>query len=240
MIVFDEKKYVEENILKRPTVLINRAKSELIMLGRYLVLNDYSDDNIINILKDKSRDTLLEFKMLRDKDFVKNIMSKIHQRSLIYDVKINITECELEKIKNINNHRTERVMFVLLVIQKFFNSEYIKTNVNEMQKMCKLNYNTDYFKKYILRKLVDMGYINIYSPRLYKVNIRDDDSLIVITIDDFDDLIGYYLATCNTKDYIYCRRCGKKVARTNNRQKYCKQCSIETNREKTLKNKQKV
>lgn len=240
MIIFDEKKYVEDNMLDDSYCLAgNRLKTELIMFGRYLKYKGCEDSVIIPALQKKAKGTMLEYNVA-NQDFIDDLLIKISQREIYHDRVIEITETELYKIKKINHNQTERVMFAFMVIQKFFGSKYIKTNVNELQVMCKLNYNANYFKENILKKLSDMGYINIYATNLYKINIITNESFTAIKVVEFDDVIRYYLDTCNTSEYIYCNACGKKTRRKSNRQKYCDECSERINKEKTLQNRKKV
>ena len=212
----------------------NRMRVELIMYGRFLAYKGYRDQEIVPLLQSKSKGTILEYN-LNKQEVIKDLMNKIHLREIYHDKIVEITEDELYKIKLINHHSTERVMFVLLVIQKFFNSNYVKTNATELQKLCKLNYNINYFKENILKRLCDIGYIKTYATNLYKVNIRMDESPTIIEVKDYENIIQYYLNTCGSKEYIYCLNCGKKTKRNSNRQKYCQECSSKINIQKTAK-----
>lgn len=232
MIVFDEKKYVEENFINHANSIVeNRATFELVMIGRYYRYMGYSTNQIIPILQNHLRRSMLKHRM-HDAVFINRLIDKIHQRKLYHDRSISITERELDQIKKIGNAPCERTMFVLLVLKKFFGGRYVKVTATEIQRLASINYNLDYFKRKILHRLIEIGYIETYAANIFKVNIGDNNSPVTIVIDDFDDLMKYYLPTCNTKEYFYCPVCWRKTKRKSNSQKYCSRCAKRVKHEK--------
>jgi hypothetical protein len=58
----------------------------------------------------------------------------------------------------------------------------------------------------------------------YKVNIPEEGEK-VISINNFDNVIDYYLYTLYPEQYKKCEECKKLIRIKNNRSKYCKECA---------------
>lgn len=89
-------------------------------------------------------------------------------------------------------------------------------------------------------ELHNLGFIGFASlKKIDNLNIHvliaEPDSPHEIFVDDFENAGILWSQYCG-KEYIKCDCCGKMVARTGRRQKYCRKCAKNVNIEKTAQN----
>ena len=94
------------------------------------------------------------------------------------------------------------------------------------------------------RPMVELGFIGFASlKKIDNLNIHvliaEPDSPHEIFVDDFENAGILWSQYCG-KEYIKCDCCGKMVARTGRRQKYCRKCAKNVNIEKTAQNRKNV
>lgn len=167
---------------------------------------------------------------------------------------IDVTEKELETIKNINSSRLEKLAFVLLVYAKIFNllngnsSNWVNSSTKDIFIDSKINVNTKE-QGLMMYKLNSMNLIDVSHKvdcESVKVKYVDNDSDVAIRITDFRCFVYEYMKW-RGDNVVKCAVCGKVLERSeNNKNKYCKECwkekKAEWNRENFKKwyNKQKI
>lgn len=148
---------------------------------------------------------------------------------------IEVTKAELEKIKAIQCITTERIMFVLLVMAKYYKKATYDISKKDILRYSKCHISNDRIDAELF-KLNQIGYIKTHRVIGRTINILDDEgSETVLVVKDLNNMIHDYLNTCHLKGYIFCSRCGKKVRRTGCHHKFCNTCRIVEQREKTKK-----
>lgn len=233
MIIFNEKEYVENVILKDKFEINNSIVKSLSMLAKYYVYERIDKSHIPKLLEDFLIAHGMEY--CNNDIYIKKAMKIAEKYKLIHNKKIYITENDLKFIKGFNNNTIERIAFVMLVMSKF-SKHYVKLIPYDIQRYTKQNLNYDDFYKYY--KIIRQSKNAIIYKNAYKIK-HDSQSPIALIIDDYNSMIIEYLKTCKTKEYIYCECCGVKVKRINNKIKYCRRCAYEINIEKTIKNRKK-
>ena len=157
--------------------------------------------------------------------------------------KINITKEEVCRIKEVEDKKIQRVMFIMLVYSKVTNklnsndSYWFNQSITNIMKESRIANKDE--KTSILYYLNSNGYItdNARIDRIgFRVNYAYEESENEIVITDFDECIHYWLMYLGEK-WKRCSECGKWVKLTNNRVKYCKACAKKINIEKTKNNK---
>lgn len=234
MIIFDEKKYVEDIMFSNRFELNNMIIKNLGILAKYYVYQE-AERNDIPILLEKF---VIKHNMeyCPYQIYIEKAMKIADKYKLEYDRKIYITENELKFIKSFNNNTIERIVFVMIVMNKFLGHK-VKLNIYDIQRYTKQNLDYNTFYKYY-KIITNNKNVNRYK-NTYKIK-HDNKSPVAIIITDFENMVIEYLKTCKTKEYIYCECCGIKVKRVNNKIKYCKECYIKIHKELDRNYQQKI
>jgi len=216
----DEKKTSNTiRILAKHYFSINMTKEQVYDSIDKFFVNNYKKYN--SVKWQKTFDNIIN-KIYKDKDYI------------LLDInKVEITENELNRIKNLDNIKYEKIAFVLLVYAKIYNQ--MNTNklgwVNIDQKYIFSDAKVVIKVKdqgILLHKLEELGLINpakMVNCTNIKVNYIDDGSKISIVISDFRNFVYEYLkwkgenvSNCDND------KCNILFLPTNNRQQYCKIC----------------
>lgn len=231
MIIFDEKQRIEDllkNGFKSKTALL-----DFILLGKYLISKGYSGNELknelIKILSDKQE--------LIPASYLPTIIPKIIRvatnNPLQEKKTVHITQKELDLIKDFSE-KAQRIAFVYLVCYKFYGKEFSIKPI-ETKRFAKLT-NLRNAQLFMLEnELFNSGFLKEKETRtelFYIVRLpNNDDSSIVIDIDDYRDFILYYEKYLG-ENVIKCKNCGKLIKRNSNAQIYCKDCKKERDLEK--------
>lgn len=144
---------------------------------------------------------------------------------------IEITKLELDKIKEIERVTTERIMFVLLVMAKYYRRDKYYISKKDILKYskCHINNNTLDAELY---KLNQLGYIETNKGGSRTVKILDYSGEVILQVESLEKMIHVYLSVRKEKGYLFCGKCAKKVKATGVNQKLCVDCSLLRRKEK--------
>ncbi len=150
-----------------------------------------------------------------------------------------ITQNELQTISAIHNKVLERLAFTLLCLAKFRNfrnpdnNNWINYSNGEIYTAACIN-TSAYDKDIKLNTLRESGLIK-YAKKVNNLSIQilyaDDTSEKILFISDFRKL-GYEWRLYKGDNFIRCKDCGILIKKTNNNQKYCKNCSDRIRKER--------
>lgn len=259
MIIFDEKEYALK-LLQNGYIRKNKKLKDIFILAKFFKYKGLSrlqackeiirfvnkfDDSVYSDIRYK-----LKTKALKTVNNVYN-----NNYTLRFDKDIKLSKQELEIIANLKSIGEKQVLFVFLVMSKFFkngtNTFYIsfkdvfdcvkirydrKNSIKVINKLINNKY-IEIVNKYKISKIVNTYSVSLYQRRYFKVNIKSCDN-IIYTITNFDNLMSDF-AKCMKliNGGIYCSICGIPIKQTSNRRKYCSSCWKERHQE--LKNKWK-
>ena len=182
-----------------------------------------------------------------DESYYSNLISdaikKAHKYPF-YDIEnIKITQSELDKISSLDNLRAEKVLFVLLCIAKQqsvsngFTDGLVKYSITELCKMARISVPAE-DREYILYDIVQedlLGYPKKNNTQCLIVNFIDDESEVVLTLDEVDcqELAYQYLSWKNDgKGYTKCQMCNRLIKQSKTKpRKYCEECAKDVERE---------
>ena len=233
-LILNEKEILEKSLNEGFVDTDKPTNTIRILAKHYLSIGMNRPQTIFSIDKFFS-DNYKGYNTVKWQNTIEKIVNSIHKNKdykLINIEKVEITENELERIRNINNDRLERLTFTLLVYAKIFN----QLNENETNWV-----NSEH--KYIFSdarvavkvreqgemfyKLREFGLIDI-SKKVdctnIKINIVDKESKVLITITDFRNFVYEYLKWKGDK-IGNCENCGILIKLTNGNLKYCKECA---------------
>lgn len=174
------------------------------------------------------------YKLIDDK-VKKSKKHKLKKSSLI-----NITQAELDIILGEENIKCQKLMFVYLVLAKYYMSNnhadkyYVGAKDSDIFSLCDM-----YVKKQdkisLMHYLTKNGYITPNLNMSSVVNYVNEDSEIVMSFYPDTDMV-YYFERYIGGLFIECPICGKLAKKTNNKIKYCKECSALIKDKKILVN----
>jgi hypothetical protein len=164
---------------------------------------------------------------------------KIHDK-ILYSAKtglrtfvpIPITANEMEKIRSVKNYRYEKVLFVSLVLAKYYKiTNPVKKDKSHIDYYLKEKFSKILSLAHVIKKkdedilsiLYDLGvmtYNKGYDSYHIAFTNSEDTSEIVVSISDMDNIIGYYPPRC--------RACGKNMIRNSNRHETCDNCFLKS------------
>lgn len=164
------------------------------------------------------------------------VLEKIATRANKYPlVQVNfvcITKHELETIQDIKSKRMQRVAFTLLCLAKFYNSvnaknnDWVNSKLNDIFNLARVQISKN-DKALMMNDLRSLGLIE-YSAKVDNINVNvqfvDNESEIILQIDDFRELGYEYMKYCNDGKFINCEDCGKLV-RVNSKDNQTVRCA---------------
>lgn len=171
-------------------------------------------------------------------DLIKTV-SKYESFELLNVDGIFITKGEWDNILALDNMFLEKLAFIMLIYQKINIIKNPKSNgwinncISDIFREAKVGYTGDEQKR-LLYNLYDNKYIlmkNVCDANSIKINYIDNESEKYISIDNFENVISYYLKFKNKEKRKYCEHCGK-LLKTDGKTKYCPKCAKEIDREK--------
>jgi hypothetical protein len=163
-----------------------------------------------------------------------NRINKSKDFQLVNINKIHITKNEINKIRELNNTRLEKLVFVLLVYAKIYNqlNKNESNWVNEEHKYifsdAKITSTKEEQGK-LIYKLKQLNYVDV-SIMVTSTNIKvmfvdNNTDDLAFTITDFRNVVYEYLSYLEPEKYIRCVECGLLIKPSNNKMKYCKDCA---------------
>lgn len=228
MIIFNEKRYVEEHILTSTGKI--RSNKELLMFIRYYAEQGFDRSSIWKMAIEKA-DELEAVCDIIAYDFLFNdAYAKAIKRKQYTNEPTVVSKCECEWIRQVDDVEKEKILFTLLVIQKFLNLEFIKITYKDLKNMALTKKQPDAIRDMIDELQMD-GYLKRITDKTYGVAgpvCSDKNDCVIVT--DYNHISAPYLRLLRTAEYYYCEWCGTKVkyeGKSSEMHKhiYCEKCS---------------
>jgi len=241
--ILDELSYAKELLSGSPKMFVSGV--DIRILAKYFYYLNFSQDeiylNIINYYKEKE----FGFNEFIHQDRILKIIKSAEKSKLRFHADVPITENEIKKIKEIKNYKTEKLIFTMLVLAKYFvltNPKRDLDIINDASEN-KKNYYLTMRKGKILsfakinKKKNENLFYDLYKIGIiYHYNSRKSDRF-VLYFDRYDDSNIKTVVTNMNKIYDfykpYCEVCGIEIEKRNNRHSMCSDCWKE--REKEIK-----
>jgi len=232
MIIFNEYKFAQE-MLNRGFKK-NMSSAELIVLAKYFRYIGKNEDQItddLNIFCAKHFDG---FNPIISCNKIKHVVQNSKKYPLVIPKPVPITQNEIDIIKGLNDYKSEKVIFILLVIAKHLKLNvgikdyYANVKRTEMFTMAKVH-TTKEEKNNIINNLdqqtglIDTQLFGGRSSCSFLITFVDEGGDAIFYVDEFDNIIGFYP--------IYCEKCGIVLEKTGRNHKMCKLCWKEHRKE---------
>jgi hypothetical protein len=162
-----------------------------------------------------------------------NILKIASAKGLLQRKIIEFSKEELDFIHSFNHLNFEKMLFIMFCAYKVEETGKFTVKAKELMRFA----NNGYSKKYVndlLSKAYQSGLFDMdcyhntlkYFPTEKTLSLFNPDN-IILTIDNFKNLIFYYLQYIGIGNYTTCKNCGCIIKRVSNNQKYCDECKRE-------------
>lgn len=238
-IVLNERDYVDR-ILQRYELGVKPTET-LSRVARYYMSIDGAKKSSVRA---KLEDFMLRcdptINLVKWQDTIDRIIKSSDKFPLISIESVPITAKEIEICDSLDGVQSRRLMFTLICLAKYSNLVNEKNGgwVNRQDKeIFKLANVVTSIKRQslMLNDFRSAGLIR-FSKKVDNVNINvlciDDGGLSVLDIRDFRNL-GYQYMRFHGDPYIECEECGLVIKKRSNAQKYCHDCAVDVNRQRT-------
>jgi hypothetical protein len=238
-IVLNEKQFAE-NAIQNGTIDKKPSKTLHIIAKYYYSLGMDAGqvrDNLENFMQQNYPNFILTRWQNKIEQITKQ--EKKNKKPLNNIEYIDITESELNTIRNIDSIGLEKLAFVLLVHAKMFNqlngneSNWVNSNSKDIFKDCKVSVNIKE-QNLMIFKLKNMELVGLSHKvdcESIKVNFVDNEGESLIRITDFRCFVYEYLKW-RGENVIKCVECGVPIEKTGNKKTYCIDCGLTIEREK--------
>lgn len=236
MIIFCEKRHAEWMLENGFHTFM--SSQDLSILARYL---KHIGKNRLQIKSD-----LIEFCKRYNPEFneiiydkkIRWVIDSCNKYKLRIGMEITVTEKEIEIIKSVKNYKYEKILFVMLVISKYFKynririekskakdneSFYVNAKFTDILKQARVNVS----KKERNQMMYELNKTDLIEATLnggFKIKYIDETSASSIIIEDIDRIIDFFP--------IFCAQCGNKMEKKSRRHDMCIACYSNYRREK--------
>lgn len=185
-------------------------------------------------------------------DKIEKAISLAQKNSAIQIDSIKITQPEIDIIKSIDGMQVQKLAFTLLCLAKYWNIAYpfcdswVSNKDNEVMRMANIHTSVRKQSQYF-HMLMECGLVRP-SKKIDNTSIRVlfiEDGDVALEVTDFRNLGYQYLMFCGDTKYFQCQNCGIISKKNKNaeaeesqvrgrRQKYCNDCAVKVNIQKTM------
>lgn len=240
-IVLNEKQWVEDalsasNLGCKPSETLGR-------LARYYHEMGYKKSEVHKMLEEFMIRCDPNINIVRWQPVIDNSIKYAWKGSLIMIDPISITNNEMELIAKLPGVLLQRLMFTLMCLAKYGNAvnannnSWVNRDIREILSLANIKV-TVRRQSLLFNDLWREGYIgfsNIIDNINVNVKMLDNEGEVALLIEDFRNLGNQYMHYVG-EGYMACQHCGLVVKRNAPNQKYCKDCAVDINIQKTSAN----
>lgn len=240
-IVLNEREFAESAL--ETCTLGTKPLETLGRIARYYTADGYKRGEVCSLLEEFLLKCDPGINIVKWQNTIERQVKTANKVGLIEIDSIPITKKELSVCDGLSGTQMRRLMFTLICLAKYSNTVNPKNSgwVNRQDReIFKLANVVTPIKRQslMLNDLRELGLVR-FSRKVDNVNINvqcldlcGDPELL---ISDFRNLGYQYLRYCG-EPYFECEACGLVIKRTNNSQRYCRDCGAEINRQKSREN----
>ena len=246
--IFYEKDHAEKLLKNGLTSFMNYQ--DLSVLAKYFKYIGQNRIQIKQSLLDFCKKFVPNFNEILSRKKINDAIDTSQEYSLRLPIDVNVTESELDIIKSCGDYKRQKILFVMLVIAKYFkyndtrltpknsgehdNDFYVNDTFINVLKMAKVNVSR-IERMNLLYDLEQSNLITTINPPRknkkkknnnnnisYRVNFIYDDSDTSIIVKDMNDIVKFYP--------FYCEKCGKEINKAK-RHNLCLGCYEEKRKE---------
>lgn len=222
--IFDELKYAQKLVQNGIKSFVSR---DVTILAQYFRSLGLAEDEIVEHVFAFCEKHISGFNKILYEEKIYSIVSRSKKSGLRISQPVPITTKEIQKIRELQNYRHEKIIFTLLVMAKHYRLTNTSANIKHDQYFLHIKFNTIYRLAHTSRRkdenipyiLYKGGYIIDTNKRnVYHICFTDtnDDSDVYLTVEDMDNIPAWYKPACV--------ECGREFEKTSSRRKLCDDC----------------
>lgn len=219
-----------------------------VILGRYMLFLGKSEQEIYNVVKEKYDVMRRIFGNIVVDDDIKHIMITIKaQGPLKPSVVITFSDEELQFIRSCGNLTQQKALFIICCLWKSNGMKEFTMKQKPFFDEIKTSRGGNNFDKLMYYLVGQHHYV---ESRVYKMSLlyqpceklRDmhGKGKQVLSIDNFKNIVYYYLEYFGEGQYIRCVDCGAIDKKTANAKKLCDECAKERKRNSSNESKKRI
>lgn len=178
--------------------------------------------------------------LVKWQETIDRIVKSATKFPLIHIDSIPVTKNEMAVCDSLDGIQSRRLMFTLICLAKYSdlvnekNGGWVNRQDKEIFKLA--NVVTSIKRQSLMLNDFRSAGLIRFSRKVDNVNINvqciDNDGVPVLKINDFRNL-GYQYMRFHGGSYIECEECGLVIKKRSNAQKYCHDCAIDVNRQRS-------
>lgn len=239
-IVLNEREYAESAILN--CALSSKPIETLNRVSRYYYFSGHKKSEIQGLLEEFLVKCDPDVNIVKWQNTIDRLVKDSDKYPLVELDHIKIYKSELDICNSLESKQLARLMFTLICLAKYSNAvnpannNWVNRQDKDIFKLANIT-TTTRRQSLMFNNLRDRGYIK-FSKKVDNLNINvcvidNEPSEEYIKISDFRNLGNQYMKYIGGP-YTECAYCGIVIKKNNNNQKYCKDCAVEVDRQKSL------
>lgn len=227
-IIFDEEKHVLF-MLDNGFQTSRNNKFEIQLLANYYRMQGLDKLEIEEKIHSFCKKHITNYNRVKFYKMIDEKVKKSEKMKLKKSTPINITKKEMETILREDNIKCQKLMFVYLVLAKYYMSNnktdkyYVGCKDTDIFNLCDM-YTRKQDKIELMHYLTKKGYITPTLSMSSIINYVFEDSEVVLTFIPDTDMV-YYFEQYLGDLFVNCLVCGKLTKKRSNRTLYCNQCA---------------
>lgn len=229
---------IAENILASKRI---KAQNELFIVAKYLRREIGCDVlETFGMLSSLLQNSNYNYDLVKSMKYLEDISKNAANHELKKVEEVIITQNEINKIRELENPKQERLLFTLLVYAKFNNAvsdnnnNWCNIKIGELYKIAKVSTRNAKEKAKLLNKFKNKELI-AFSKNNTNLNMRclfvdECEENIYCQVTDLRELGYQYIALSDDSQFIKCVNCGvliRKKSKKDYSTKYCNTCKEE-------------
>jgi hypothetical protein len=235
MIIFNELKYAEK-LLSSKELLTKIKQRDLNIIAKYFAWKGYTGSEIAQAILEYAKRNYADFNEIISSTSLRYALSAGMKYPLREQADVNISKGEIASIRQIENYRTQKILFTMLAISKYFYKSgehlYYNGSIGDLFRLAKLTNLGRADRIGIIHELDRHKYIEANLRGGYKILIGETDEIepeeIHTTIENMDNLISKFPTQCSV--------CGKEIYGKPRSKNICQECYIEKRKKDIRKN----
>jgi len=217
--VFDEIVYCEELLKNKPKIIKNKY---LYMLLKYFYYSGLKKADAIDKIKEFCRACEQNYNFTLAENVFINLEKVYGKQKIKIPRNVGITKKELESIRNCNDYKKEKILFVMLVISKNNHGTSDKYYINKVKDSTLFRLAKVYLNKTDRDKLMR----ELYAEEYFSKPRHDQQNLLINFVDVSEE---YEIIITNMNNIVsfypfYCDSCGERIDNVTGKRKLCDEC----------------
>ncbi|MCM1168159.1 MAG: hypothetical protein NC401_19415 [Ruminococcus sp.] len=250
LIAMNERKYAKSVLSGNVKRLLKNPLSTLRILAKYYFSTGLNKSEIGEKLRGYINEKHLTNSQEQCKSMISAAMKNLGKYPLVEIDEIPVSKSEIDRIMSIRSQRynahnaktLQKLAFSLLCLARYQlmsgrSEPWININVDKLFTIANIDCSSREIQLMHLLDLKNLGLIDVTSSPsdsafkvLYVQQDQDKPEIVVRDLNECGMVYEQYLGA----PYVHCERCGALTPIKSNRTKYCKDCSEQVNREKTM------